>query len=98
MTRCGRESEGDCQGRIEYHHALIERNKRLQEAFAIVSACTYHHRGAGKNDAKWRLIAYKNASAEDFEKHPKSRARWEQEMRYLTTKYAEGKQTIITKK
>lgn len=32
-----------CEGRVEWHHAFIYGGKRIQEVWAIVSACHHHH-------------------------------------------------------
>lgn len=89
MRLCGRRDEGGCSGRIEYHHAIQRANKRLQEAWCLVGACTEHHRGKLKDDKKWRLIAYRQAEEADFAKYPKSREAWEREFKYLSRLFSD---------
>jgi hypothetical protein len=77
---CSRAHEGNCSGRIQRHHAIIYARKQVQEKWAIVPACEYHHVGHGKNDQIFRCIAYSRATDEDFAKYPKND--WAQEKRY----------------
>jgi hypothetical protein len=34
---------GECEGRIEFHHNLIFAGKRINAAFCILPLCTWHH-------------------------------------------------------
>lgn len=50
--------DGKCDGCIEWHHAIIYGNKRLQKKYAILPLCTFHHRGAnGTIQSKDKLYA-----------------------------------------
>jgi hypothetical protein len=40
---CARKEDGSCNGRITFEHALIFAGKQVQEKFAIIPLCTYHH-------------------------------------------------------
>ena len=38
-----RASEGDCNGRITKEHAIIHAGKQLQDEWAILDICAFHH-------------------------------------------------------
>jgi hypothetical protein len=40
---CARNAENDCQGRLTFEHAIIYGGRQLDEAWAIVILCEYHH-------------------------------------------------------
>lgn len=40
---CMRASEGNCAGRITKEHAIIYAGKQLQEEWAILDICEFHH-------------------------------------------------------
>lgn len=40
---CMRADEGNCQGRITKEHAIIYAGKQLQEEWAILDICEFHH-------------------------------------------------------
>lgn len=81
----------DCSGRVEWEHAWIYAGKKIQEEWAIVPCCTYHHRGAGLDKdfnrycslVKARYIA--SLGVDVFCKYPKKN--WRQEWEFLKTKY-----------
>jgi len=68
---CARSSEGDCSGRITWEHAFIYAGKQIQERWAIIPLCWFHHLGEGLNKAKNQIIALSRATAEDFAKYPR---------------------------
>jgi hypothetical protein len=39
---CARQNE-DCSGRITWEHALIYAGKQIDEVWAIIHLCAYHH-------------------------------------------------------
>lgn len=41
--QCARSSEGGCEGRITFEHAIIYAGKQLNELWAIIPLCEYHH-------------------------------------------------------
>lgn len=75
---CTRKGE-DCDGRITFEHALIFAGKQVQERFAIIPLCTYHHAVNGyqdggdlnKNMNLW--IALSRATAEELTRYSKAR-------------------------
>jgi hypothetical protein len=40
---CARNAENDCQGRLTWEHAIIHAGRQLDEAWAIIILCEYHH-------------------------------------------------------
>lgn len=67
---CARRGE-DCEGRITWEHALLYANKSVQEPWAIIFLCEYHHLGAGLNK-RWNIRkALSQATAEDLKKFPR---------------------------
>lgn len=76
--QCARRSS-QCDGRITWEHALIYAGKQVQERFAIIPLCWYHHLGAGM--VKWvnELIALRRATPEDFARYP--RANWDKKLK-----------------
>lgn len=81
----------DCEGRIEWEHAWIYAGKKIQEEWAIVPCCTYHHRGSGLDKDYNRYCslvkAIKIYGSLDViqQKYPKKN--WLQEWEYLKTKF-----------
>lgn len=84
-TRCARESEGDCEGRITFEHAWIYAGKQIQERWAILPLCWYHHLGAGLNKALNQFLSLQNATAGDLKKYP--RTNWVQIIKSLKAKF-----------
>lgn len=42
-TRCARSCDGGCDGRITWEHAIIYAGQQLNEKWAIIPLCEYHH-------------------------------------------------------
>lgn len=42
-TKCARCNEGTCKGRITMEHTLIYAGKQIDEVWAIIPLCEYHH-------------------------------------------------------
>ena len=78
-----------CSKRIEWEHAFTYAGKQVNEVWAIVPVCTYHHRGVGLDKDYNRYHALLRASAEDLKKYPK--VDFMQQKKYLTKKYGESK-------
>jgi len=72
---CARRN-ADCQGRITWEHAFIYAGKQVDEPWAIIKICWYHHLGAGLNKRENQRIAIKQATLEDLAKYP--RHNWKQ--------------------
>lgn len=77
--RCARASEGTCDGRITWEHAIIFAGRQLNEKWAIIPLCEYHY-GVGKyldggdlNKEKNRWIALNRATREELNRISKAR-------------------------
>lgn len=88
---CIRHKEGTCKGRITWEHAFIYGGRQLDEHWAIVPLCAYHHAVDGFQDmgdydrAFGQYCALKRATKEDLKKYP--RENWEQKKAFLASKY-----------
>lgn len=82
--RCARRS-GACSGRITWEHAFIYGSKQINEEWAIIPLCVYHHLGVGLDKSLNELIALQRASPEDLAKYP--RRDWRQHRVYLEQRY-----------
>jgi hypothetical protein len=60
-----------CYGKPEWEHAFLYANKRINEAWAIVPVCTYHHRMAGLDKRYNEYHALRRASDADLAKYPR---------------------------
>lgn len=80
---CARKDD-DCRGRITWEHALTYAGRQLQEPWAIVPLCVWHHLAAGLNKEINRWIALRRAT--------EAQAAWygfQQLRKYLIGKYGE---------
>lgn len=84
--KCAREN-AVCEGRITWEHAWIYSGKQINEVWAIIPLCHYHHQGKGLDKDKNRYLALRRASESDLAKYP--RRDWKQELKHLTKKYGE---------
>jgi hypothetical protein len=91
--KCVRHGEGSCQGRITFEHAWIYASKQIQERWAIIPLCEFHHEVLtfqDTGDLKKELNHYyslKRATDEELAKYPKKD--WRQIKKYLMQKYAD---------
>ena len=89
MHRCIYEDIGkgeECDGRVEWEHAFTYR-VQINEAWAIVPVCTYHHRGKGLDKAYNQFRAIIRANVDDLvARMPKTN--WRQIDSYLRGKYS----------
>lgn len=75
---CMRANEGNCAGRVTKEHAIIYAGKQLQEEWAILDICAYHHEvdfhqdGGGMDKEKHVWIALNRALDESLERISKS--------------------------
>jgi hypothetical protein len=77
---CARKS-GECQGRITWEHAFLYANRQINEKWAIIPLCVYHHLGAGLVKNENQRIALERATLEDLTKYPNFD--WEKRRSYL---------------
>jgi hypothetical protein len=68
--KCAREN-ADCWGRITWEHAFTYSGKQIQEHWAIIPLCWFHHLGAGLDKPKNQLIAFSRATVEELSKYPR---------------------------
>lgn len=40
---CARKADGGCNGRITWEHAIVFAGRQVNEKWAIIPLCTYHH-------------------------------------------------------
>lgn len=96
---CVRHAEGTCKGRITREHALIYAGRQIQELWAIIPLCAFHHAVdfyQDSGDLRKRVnevIAVSRATAEELKKYPK--ANWDQLLRY---EYDPTEPTLLRKK
>lgn len=69
--KCLREKEGNCKGRITWEHAYTYQGRQIQERFAIISLCVYHHLGHGLNKKMNHWFAVNRMTEEDMQKYPR---------------------------
>jgi hypothetical protein len=67
---CARKDEGDCQGNITWEHSIIFGGKQLDEAWAILKICEYHHavnrfQDGGKMDKEKHIWLALNRATDD---------------------------------
>lgn len=93
MKVCARRDEGNCDGRITWEHAIIYAGHQLQEAWAILGICAYHHavdrfQDCGDLDkAKHEWLALRQAPPGRLREMSKA-VNYEQKLKYLNTIYA----------
>ena len=75
---CARASDGGCAGRITWEHTLTYAGKQIDEVWAIIKLCEYHHdvntqQGNGDLDKEKNVwIALNRATDEELEKYSKA--------------------------
>ncbi len=92
MKTCIRRNE-ECSGRIEWEHAFTYAGKQINEAWAIVPVCVYHHRGLGLDKEYNQYRAIIRADIEDLCKRMPNKD-WRQIKNYLVGKYEKSKMVI----
>ena len=68
-SRCARFG-ADCSGRITWEHAILYAGRQIQEKFAIIPLCVFHHLGRGLVKKINVDIAMKRATPENRKKYP----------------------------
>lgn len=95
MHRCVHDNR-DCQdeygrrpGRAEWEHCFIYSGRQVNEWWAIVGCCWYHHRGGGLVKAYNQYMALRRMSENDLEEAQKkySRFDWTKERNRLIKKF-----------
>lgn len=89
--KCIRHAEGNCQGRLTHEHALYYGGKRMDDVFAILPVCAYHHgvdrfMDSGDLDKDFhRWVAINRMTDKDMAKY--DRVYWKVQRNYLNNKY-----------
>ena len=91
-SKCARHKENSCRGRITFEHTHIYSGKQIQEKWAIIPLCSYHHavnEYQDCGDLKKELnqaIALCRATDVELTKYSKA-INYIQRRNYLKTKY-----------
>lgn len=89
--KCCRADEGDCAGRITIEHALIYAGRQIDDLFALLPVCAYHHavdqyQDGGKLDKKkHEYIAISRMTESDMQKY--SKRNWKKDLLILKKTY-----------
>lgn len=90
-SKCARHKENTCKGRVTFEHVFIYGGKQIQEVWAIIPLCEFHHNvlsyqdtGDLRKDLN-EYIALQRATPEQLALYPKRD--WSQRKRYLSDKY-----------
>ncbi len=79
---------GECEGRVEWEHAFTYR-QQINEVWAIVPVCSYHHRGNGLDKGYNEYRAIIRADIDDLcQRMPKKN--WRQIKKYLISEYGQS--------
>lgn len=81
---CAREGN-DCKGRITWEHAFIYHGRQINEKWAIIPLCEWHHLGGGLDKRMNEWIALKRATNTDLAKYPYEN--WVRKLKFLDKKY-----------
>jgi len=82
---CVRWREGTCSGRITWEHCWLYAGKQIQEKWAIIPLCWFHHLGDGLIKEINHWFSINRMTKNDEEKYP--RKNWFQIRIYLNKKY-----------
>ena len=75
----------NCPMPPEWEHAFIYSGRQVNEKWAIVPVCTFHHRREGLDKDYNRYRALERATDEDLAKYP--RVDWKQLKKHLRQAY-----------
>ncbi len=62
----------DCDRRITWEHAFTYAGRQINEPWAIVPCCWYHHLGAGMDKRFNQYVALSRATDVDLAKYPRT--------------------------
>lgn len=90
--KCARADERTCKGRITFEHSHIYAGKQIQEKWAIIPLCAYHHKvdqfqdnGDLQKELN-QLIALNRATDEELERISKA-IDYKARKKYFNEKY-----------
>lgn len=69
-SRCCRH-DGNCSGRVTWEHCWTYANRQINEKWAIVPLCWYHHLGAGFEKKFGQWISLGRATEYELKDYPK---------------------------
>lgn len=75
----------NCANEPEWEHSWIYSGRQINERWAIVPVCYYHHRGEGLDKDFNRYKSLQRATLDELEKYP--RVNWMQKWIFLSEKY-----------
>lgn len=83
-------ADGDCSGRVQWHHNLTHSGKRTDDEGGILPACEFHHSKATVREIHERFdyVMLSRGFEAINAKYP--RGGWEQRYKYLKTKYGDN--------
>ena len=84
MRICCRK-DGGCSGRVTWEHCWIFAGKQINERWAIVPLCEFHHLGKGLDKDYGRWVSLGRATEAELTKYP--RYPWKTHKNYLDAKY-----------
>jgi hypothetical protein len=80
-------NDHECEGRIEWDHTTTHQGRQVNEKWAIIPVCQYHHREQRFKELR-QLVALNRASVTDLQAISKA-INWVQRRDYLRSKYRE---------
>jgi len=83
--KCLRHKENECNGRITFEHCWIYGGRQIQEKWAIIPLCIYHHLGQGLNKKLNHWFSINRMTEDDMLKYP--RFNWKREKIILNKLY-----------
>ena len=98
---CRVDDKANCSGRMTKEHALYYAGSQVQEKWAIISLCWYHHLGFGLNKeynqwvALYRLFNNKEWLKDAKKNYKKAIPSWEQKLKYLNKIYGGNTKKIF---
>jgi hypothetical protein len=72
-AKCARAKDGGCSGRITWEHVWIYAGRQINEIWAIIPLCWFHHLGDGFNKKINEMLSLDRATAADLAKYPKKK-------------------------
>ena len=82
-SKCLRCKEGECGGRITWEHCWTYKKRQIQEKWAIIPLCWWHHLGAGLNKNMNRWFSINRMTEADEKKY--NRKNWKTDRKYLNS-------------
>lgn len=84
--KCAR-ADSTCNGVLTWEHCWIYASNQINEVWAIIPLCWWHHLDVGLNKEINQWISINRATAEDLAKY--ARGQWSQIKMYLNGKYGD---------